>query len=92
MTVPRFGFQMANLLSIMTIIATKSCTAMLALCQLVPDAPKTKSFYVSSSYKQYVSVNQRFADTIVANYQEGDISMFVHLLFLLRIDVFVSLG
>lgn len=41
---------------------------------VVPDAPKTKSFYESSSYKQYVSVNQRFADTIVANYQEGDIS------------------
>jgi trehalose-6-phosphate synthase len=48
---------------------------------VVPDAPKTKSFYESSSYRQYVSVNQRFADTIVANYQEGDISMFVHSLF-----------
>lgn len=44
---------------------------------VVPDAPKTKSFYESSSYKQYVSVNRRFADTIVANYQEGDISMLV---------------
>ncbi len=41
---------------------------------VVPDAPKTKSFYESSSYKQYVLVNQRFADTIVANYQDGDIS------------------
>ncbi|KAI9509923.1 alpha-trehalose-phosphate synthase [Russula earlei] len=40
---------------------------------VVPDAPKTKTFYESSSYKQYVSVNQRFADTIIANYQEGDI-------------------
>ncbi|KAH9964851.1 alpha-trehalose-phosphate synthase [Russula dissimulans] len=40
---------------------------------VVPDAPKTKTFYESSSYKQYVSANQRFADTIVANYQEGDI-------------------
>lgn len=49
---------------------------------VVPDAPKTKSFYESSSYKQYVSVNQRFADKIVANYQEGDISMFAHLSFL----------
>jgi len=49
---------------------------------VVPDAPKTKTFYESSSYKQYVSVNQRFADTIVANYQEGDISTFVHSLFL----------
>ncbi|KAI0292362.1 alpha-trehalose-phosphate synthase [Multifurca ochricompacta] len=40
---------------------------------VVPDAPKTKTFYESSSYKQYVSVNQRFANTIIANYQEGDI-------------------
>lgn len=44
---------------------------------VVPDAPKTKTFNESSSYKQYVSVNQRFADTIVANYQEGDISVLV---------------
>jgi trehalose 6-phosphate synthase complex regulatory subunit len=43
---------------------------------VVPDAPKTKAFYESSSYKQYVSVNQRFADKIVANYEEGDISVF----------------
>lgn len=42
----------------------------------VPDAPKTKMFYESASYQQYVSVNQRFADTIVKNYQEGDISKF----------------
>lgn len=39
----------------------------------VPDAPKTKSFYESASYKQYVAVNQRFADAIVAAYQDGDI-------------------
>ncbi|EGO28773.1 glycosyltransferase family 20 protein [Serpula lacrymans var. lacrymans S7.9] len=39
----------------------------------VPDAPKTKLFYESASFKQYVSVNQRFADAIIANYQEGDI-------------------
>ncbi|KAF7979898.1 hypothetical protein HWV62_40284, partial [Athelia sp. TMB] len=39
----------------------------------IPDAPKTKLFYESASYKQYVAVNQRFADAIVANYQEGDI-------------------
>ncbi|KAH7902818.1 glycosyltransferase family 20-domain-containing protein, partial [Hygrophoropsis aurantiaca] len=39
----------------------------------VPDAPKTKLFYESSAFKQYVSVNQRFADTIVRNYREGDI-------------------
>jgi len=40
----------------------------------VPDAPKTKLFYESASFKQYVAVNQRFADAIIANYQEGDIS------------------
>ncbi|OCH91316.1 hypothetical protein OBBRIDRAFT_873262 [Obba rivulosa] len=39
----------------------------------VPDAPKTKSFYESASYKQYVAVNQRFADTIAAAYKEGDV-------------------
>ncbi|KAF9522515.1 alpha,alpha-trehalose-phosphate synthase [Crepidotus variabilis] len=39
----------------------------------VPDAPKTKLFYESASYKQYVAVNQRFADRIIENYQEGDI-------------------
>ncbi|KDR78129.1 hypothetical protein GALMADRAFT_94660 [Galerina marginata CBS 339.88] len=39
----------------------------------VPDAPKTKMFYESESYKQYVAVNQRFADAIIAAHQEGDI-------------------
>lgn len=44
-----------------------------ALHYAVPDAPKTKFFYESASYKQYVAVNQHFADAIVANYQDGDI-------------------
>jgi trehalose 6-phosphate synthase/phosphatase len=39
----------------------------------IPDAPKTKLFYESASFKQYVAVNQRFADAIIANYQDGDI-------------------
>lgn len=39
----------------------------------VPDAPKTKCFYESASFKQYRSVNQRFADVIIENYREGDI-------------------
>ncbi|KAJ7151517.1 alpha,alpha-trehalose-phosphate synthase [Mycena filopes] len=39
----------------------------------IPDAPKTKMFYESASFKQYVAVNQRFADAISANYQDGDI-------------------
>ncbi|KAF8200267.1 alpha,alpha-trehalose-phosphate synthase [Pholiota molesta] len=39
----------------------------------VPDAPKKLVLHASESYKQYVSVNQRFADAIIENYQEGDI-------------------
>ncbi|KAF5326221.1 hypothetical protein D9611_000735 [Ephemerocybe angulata] len=39
----------------------------------VPDAPKTKMFYESATYKQYVSVNQRFARTIASLYQDGDV-------------------
>lgn len=39
----------------------------------VPDAPKTKNFYESASYKQYVAVNQRFADAIISQFKEGDI-------------------
>ena len=45
-----------------------------ALHYAIPDAPKTKSFYESASWAQYVAVNQKFADTIVENYEEGDIS------------------
>ncbi|TBU43087.1 glycosyltransferase family 20-domain-containing protein, partial [Dichomitus squalens] len=44
-----------------------------ALHYAVPDAPKTKAFYESAAYKQYVAVNQRFADTIASAYVEGDI-------------------
>ncbi|KAH9916264.1 glycosyltransferase family 20-domain-containing protein [Epithele typhae] len=44
-----------------------------ALHYAIPDAPKTKSFYESGSFKQYVAVNQRFADAIVSAYNEGDI-------------------
>ena len=50
----------------------------------VPDAPKTKLFYESASYKQYVAVNQRFADVIIANHQEGDMSMSI--LFIIYFD------
>ncbi len=39
----------------------------------VPDAPKTKMFFESAAFKQYVAVNQRFADVIVSAYNEGDI-------------------
>ncbi|CAE6435944.1 unnamed protein product [Rhizoctonia solani] len=39
----------------------------------VPDAPKTKTFYESTSFEQYKAVNQKFADTIVKEYKEGDV-------------------
>ncbi|KAI5117721.1 hypothetical protein M0805_006207 [Coniferiporia weirii] len=39
----------------------------------IPDAPKTKSFYESESWAQYCAVNQKFADAIIANYEDGDI-------------------
>ncbi|KAK2462193.1 hypothetical protein APHAL10511_005781 [Amanita phalloides] len=39
----------------------------------VPDAPKTKLFYESASWKQYVAVNRRFAETIMDQIQDGDI-------------------
>ena len=59
---------------------------------IVPDAPKAKTLYDGSSYKQYVSANQRFADTIVANYQEGDISVLVASCVFHRADILASLG
>lgn len=46
----------------------------------VPDAPKTKAFYESASWAQYVAVNQKFADAIAASYEEGDISEYITLL------------
>lgn len=48
----------------------------------VPDAPKTKAFYESASWAQYVAVNQKFADAIVANYEEGDISEYMALFYI----------
>ncbi|KAF8512946.1 alpha-trehalose-phosphate synthase [Hysterangium stoloniferum] len=39
----------------------------------IPDAPKTNVFFESSSYAQYEACNQKFADAIIQNYQEGDI-------------------
>lgn len=41
----------------------------------VPDAPKSKlsALRASESYADYVSVNKRFADAIIENFQEGDI-------------------
>jgi trehalose-6-phosphate synthase len=44
-----------------------------ALHYAVPDAPKTKSFYESSTWAQYVAVNTRFADAIAASYEDGDV-------------------
>ncbi|KAF9078707.1 glycosyltransferase family 20-domain-containing protein [Rhodocollybia butyracea] len=44
-----------------------------ALHYVVPDAPKTRLFYESASYKQYVSVNWQFAQRIGETWKEGDI-------------------
>ncbi|KAL0953061.1 hypothetical protein HGRIS_007261 [Hohenbuehelia grisea] len=44
-----------------------------ALHYAIPDAPKTKMFYESAAFRQYVAVNRRFADAIIENYKEGDI-------------------
>ncbi|KAJ4490133.1 glycosyltransferase family 20-domain-containing protein [Lentinula aciculospora] len=44
-----------------------------ALHYAVPDAPKTRLFYESASYKQYVSVNWAFARRIGEVWKEGDI-------------------
>lgn len=54
-----------------------------ALHYAIPDAPKTKSFYESASWAQYVAVNQRFADAIVEMYEEGDISASIYPSFVL---------
>ena len=61
------------------VLVTRSLTLMMqvlwpCLHYAVPDAPKTKLFYESASFKQYMSVNKRFAEVIIANYREGDIS------------------
>ncbi|KAG0698556.1 glycosyltransferase family 20 protein [Suillus ampliporus] len=39
----------------------------------VPDAPKTKLFYESAAFKQYVAVNKRFAEAIEGVWKEGDV-------------------
>lgn len=44
-----------------------------ALHYAVPDAPRTKLFYESASFKDYVAVNQQFADTIKGIWREGDV-------------------
>ncbi|KAG2135397.1 glycosyltransferase family 20 protein [Suillus bovinus] len=39
----------------------------------VPDAPKTKLFFESAAFKQYVAVNKRFAEVIESVWTEGDV-------------------
>ena len=41
----------------------------------VPDAPRVKTFNETETFAHYCSVNQKFADVIAENYEEGDISM-----------------
>lgn len=43
----------------------------------MPDAPKTSVVYESSSFAQYKSVNEKFAEAIVANYREGDVGEYL---------------
>ncbi|KAF8830403.1 hypothetical protein HHX47_DHR2000621 [Lentinula edodes] len=44
-----------------------------ALHYAVPDAPKTRLFYESASYKQYVNANWAFAQRIGEVWKEGDV-------------------
>ncbi|KAG8760617.1 hypothetical protein FRC14_002463 [Serendipita sp. 396] len=44
-----------------------------SLHYIIPDAPKTKVMYESSSFIQYKSVNEAFADKICSIWREGDI-------------------
>ncbi|KAI3595043.1 glycosyltransferase family 20 protein [Moniliophthora roreri] len=44
-----------------------------ALHYAVPDAPRTKLFYESASYKQYLAVNRLFAQKIAAIVKPGDV-------------------
>lgn len=39
----------------------------------VPDAPKTKLFFESAAFKQYVAVSKRFAEAIESVWTEGDV-------------------
>lgn len=45
----------------------------------IPDAPRTKSFYETDSWSHYIAVNQKFADAIVENYEEGDIREWLYI-------------
>ncbi|CCA66498.1 related to alpha,alpha-trehalose-phosphate synthase, 115 KD subunit [Serendipita indica DSM 11827] len=44
-----------------------------SLHYIIPDAPRTKVMYESSSFIQYKAVNQAFADKIASVYKDGDI-------------------
>lgn len=46
-----------------------------SLHYIIPDAPKTKAMYESSSFAQYKAVNEAFAEKIASIYKEGDVSM-----------------
>lgn len=63
----RLSFPQSQLLTVIQVLWP-------CLHYAVPDAPKTKLFYESASFKQYMSVNKRFAEVIIANYREGDTS------------------
>ncbi|KAI6107101.1 glycosyltransferase family 20-domain-containing protein [Pisolithus croceorrhizus] len=73
-----FCFQAGSLAFIMFLEVFLYTVQVLWPCLLyaVSDAPKTKFFYESASFKQYRSVNQHFTDIIVENYYEGDTSAY----------------
>ena len=59
----------------------------------VPDAPKTKTFYESTSFEQYKAVNQKFADAIAKEYKPGDVgTLGVRICLGSGVDIWASLG
>jgi trehalose 6-phosphate synthase complex regulatory subunit len=45
-----------------------------SLHYIIPDAPRTKATYESSSFVQYKAVNEAFAEKIISIWKEGDVS------------------
>jgi trehalose 6-phosphate synthase/phosphatase len=68
------GFWLLNLKFLANLNA-RSQVLWPSLHYALPDAPKTSVVYESSSFAQYRSINEKFAETIVANYREGDVGM-----------------
>jgi trehalose-6-phosphate synthase len=52
----------------------------------------TKMFYESAFYKQYVAVNQRFANAVISDYRECDISKSTPLRYMNKFDFFMHIA